>query len=273
MRDLDATNPELLRPSKFATISACILLLFSLVSVPLADGAAPNVAVSENPIVVLIGSILMGSVILALVSVIFRWDWKAKYYGVVLLSVVGISFMAVVPCLAALLYGGAPFVVRAMIVTIYGLSHYFWCRKFHMLYQIIFNDESLRGVIFEEEADAVYYMRRGDNFLLEKHFEFSQIPRDRYFALFVFVACLLVPVMGAAKAFMGVPFVHIFLIVAMLPVSWMSIGLAFKAYLVFYFYPSKIRKATGKEIYVDLASKHRPLEKRLHRKSSRGSLS
>ncbi len=268
MRDLDTINPDLLKPSRFATISAGILFLFVLVSVPLAYGAAPEVPLFENLIVLFIGAALAISLVLAFISVIFRWGWKAKYYGVFSLSVASISFMAVVPCLGVVLYGRAPFWLRILVVFIYGFSHFFWCRQFYVLYQNVFGDEALRRVMFEEEMDAIYYMRRGDNFLLEKYFNFSQMPRDLYFVIFVALACFMVPVMDVASAFVGVPFVHIFLIVAMLPVSWMSIGLAFRAYLIFYFYPSRIRRDTGKDVYVDLASKHRSLEKRLRRKSS-----
>jgi hypothetical protein len=116
-------------------------------------------------------------------------------------------------------------------------------------------------MLFEEDSDAIYYMRKSDNFLLEKHFKFSQMPRDRDFVLFIILALLTIPIMDAASSFIGVPFVHIFLMIAMLPVSWMSIGLAFRAYLIFYFYPMRIKKATGKSIYVDLGSPNRSLRK------------
>lgn len=261
MRDLDAINPTILRPSKFASISVGMLFLFVLISVPLAYGAAPSIPLAENALVLLMGGVLALSSILAFLSVVFRWGWKAKYYGVFSLAVAGISFMGIVPCLAALLYGGAPYWVRVGIILFYIISHFFWCRKFFVLYRNVFNDTSLRSVVFEEEEDAVYYMRRGDNFLLEKHFKFSQTPRDRDFLLYMALALLMIPIMDIARTFLGLPFVHIFLIVAMLPVSWMSIGLAFRVYLIFYFYPARIKKATGKDVYVDLASKHRPLSK------------
>ena len=72
----------------------------------------------------------------------------------------------------------------------------------------------------------------------------------------------MVPIMNEISAFIGIPFVHIFLLVAMLPVSCMSIGLSVRGYLIFYLYPAQIKRATGKEVYVDLVSKHRPLGKR-----------
>lgn len=267
MRDLDAINPTILRPSKFASLSAGMLFLFVLISVPLAYGAAPNVPLAENALVLLMGGVLALASILAFLSLIFRWGWKAKYYGVFSLAVTGISFMAIVPFLAALLYGKSPYWARLSIALFYAISHVLWCRKFLMVYKKVYTDESLRNVIFEEEQDAVYYMRQGDNFLIQKYFKFSQMPRDRDFLLYMALAFMMIPFMGIARAFLGVPFIHIFLIVAMLPVSWMSIGLAFRAYLVFYFYPAQIKKVTGKEVYVDLASKHRSLNKQRAQKT------
>lgn len=67
--------------------------------------------------------------------------------------------------------------------------------------------------------------------------------------------------MGHAKAFAGIPFVHIFLMVGTLPISWMCTGLGYRSFLIFYRYPSKIRSETGKDVYVDLIGKYQVLEK------------
>jgi hypothetical protein len=234
----------------------------ALLSVPLANEAAPSVPLLENPIVLMVCVALGISSILAMGSVVFGWGWKAKYYGISFLCFASVSFLAIVPCLAVVVYGSAPYWVRLTIILIYGITHFLWCRKFAVLYKNVFDDEVLRTRIYEEESDAVYYIRGGDEFIIEKYYKFSQIPRDRYFILFIVIALLMIPVMGAVRAFMGAPFVHIFLLVAMLPVSWMSIGFAVRGFLIFYMYPARIKRATGKDVYVDLLSKHRPFGKR-----------
>ncbi len=261
MRNLDTINPVILRPSRFTSISACIVLMLALVSAPLAYGGAPRVPFFENLVVLLLSAVLAMAMILALLSAVFRWGWKARYYGFSFLCAAGISFLGIVPFLVAVLYGDAPYWAKLIIILVYGGSHYFWCRKFTVVYKNIFNDENLRSTIYEEEGDAVYYMRRGDEFLLDKHYKFSQTPRDWYFVIFIVIALLMAPMMQAISAFLGLPFVHIFLLVAMLPVSWMGIGFAVRGFLIFYLYPGKIKKATGKEVFVDLASKHRSLSK------------
>jgi hypothetical protein len=124
-----------------------------------------------------------------------------------------------------------------------------------VLYAEVFNDDMLRLAIYEEELDAVYYMRRGDELLLKKHYKFSQMPRDRYFLFFMVLGVSVIPAMGQVRSYIGIPFVHTFLLITMLPVSWMSIGFAVRGFLIFYLYPAKIKNATGKDVYVDLASK------------------
>lgn len=255
MRNLDTINPELLRPSRFSWISAFTLLSLTLLSVPLADGAAPNIPLAQNQIMILIFLILAVSSLLTLASVILKWGWKAKYYGIYFLSFVSVSYLGIVPCFAAILYGTAPYWVKILIALCYAVSIYFWCRKFCVIYANAFNDDALRCSIYEEEWDAVYYLRVGDEFLLRKHYKFSQMPSDRYFLLFVVLGLVMVPMMSRVHAFIGLPFVHTFLLIAMLPVVWMSIGFAVRGFLVFYMYPAKIKKATGKEVYVDLVSK------------------
>jgi hypothetical protein len=262
LRNLDSINPVLLRPSKLSSISACIVLVLTLLNVPLAYGGAPGIPFFKNLIVLLLAIVLAISSILAVVSAIFRWDWKARYYGFSFLCAAGISFLGIVPFLVAVLYGKAPYWTKLVIILIYGISHYLWCRKFTRLYKQIFDNENLRATVYEEEGDAIYYMRRGDEFLLDKHYKFSQVPRDRYFIIFIFVALLMAPTMQTINAFVGIPFVHVFLLVAMLPVSWMGIGFAVRGFLIFYMYPTKIKRATGKDVFVDLGSKHRPLGNR-----------
>lgn len=268
MRNLDTINPAFLKPSKIAWVSAFILCAMALLSMPLAYGVAPNISLTANPIFFLSCGTLGASSIVFTVPAIFKWGWKAKYYGVSFLCFASVSFLAIIPCAAVVLYGTASLCVKIALVLIYASSHYLWCRKFTILYKAVFEDEILRSAVYEEEPDAIYYMRRGDEYILNKYYKFSQMPRDRYFVLFVLIALLMIPMMRAASAFMGAPFTHVFLLIAMLPVSWMSIGFAVRGYLVFYLYPARIKKATGKDVYVDLATKHRPVSKRPGRKAA-----
>ena len=263
MKDLDSINPAFMRPSRFSRIGALGALLLALVSIPFAYGPVPDVPLGRNPIVLMLFIILAISIGLILIPPFMKWDWRAKYFGCSALCMVSFAFFSVIPCLVLFIYGKAPFVVDALVIVIYGLSHILWCRKFLIIYKHIYENAALREIVYPEESDAIYYSQRGDKYLLEKIFRFSQAPRDRYFISSIALACLLIPVMGELKSLMGIPVEHIFLIIGALPVSLMFTGLVMRSYLIFYKYPARLRKASGKEVYVDLVSNHRMLDRNM----------
>lgn len=81
MRNLDVINPALLRPSRFASLSAGTLLALAIITVPLAWGAVPEIPLRENPIVIFIALILTMSIIFTLISAIFQLDGKLSTTG------------------------------------------------------------------------------------------------------------------------------------------------------------------------------------------------
>lgn len=257
MRALDSSNPQILRPSSFASFSAIVPLLCVIFSLPLASGAASEIAFFENPIVVILLALGAAFLLIIPVPIVFRWDWKACYYGFSLLCLGGISLLAAVPLLSVVLYGRAPIYALLVILFLYGISHFLWCRKFVVLYRGVFSDDNLRIIIYQEENDAVYYMRRGDEFLLRKRYKFSQIPSDWLIGVSVGSALLMAVDMHAVAGFIGLPFVHAFLIIAMIPISCIGAGIATRGFLLFYLFPAKIKKITGKTVYVDVVGKYR----------------
>lgn len=265
MRDLDSINSTFLTQKQILYISAFLLFAMSSLSLPLAYGVASNVPVAKNPIGLLLFVAMGISVMLAMRASIFRFGWRAKFYGIPFLCLASVSFLGIVPFLAVVLYGSAPYWVRVAIILIYGTTHWLWCRRFLTLYKQVFSDEVLRGVVYEEDADAIYYLRTGDNYILNKYYKFSQIPRDRYFAASVGAGILIIPVMNLVCSFVGAPFIHIFLVITTFPISCMGLGCAVRGFLVFYLYPVKLKRATGKDVYVDIFTKHRPIGKRPRR--------
>lgn len=268
MRNLDDTNPKEMRPSKFTSFGAGASMVLALICLPLAHGAAPDVAFYNNRIVQLLLVILVASFMLSAVSIFFRWGWKIEYFGSSMICIASVSLFAVVPLLSLLVYGTSSVWFKSGVFLIYVASHIWWGQKFFVIYREIFNDESMREIIYEEEADAIYYNQRGDSYLLEKEYKFSQMPPDRYFIIFLVLSFMLLPIISTVKASTGLPFAHVFLLVAMLPVSWMSLGVAFRGFLICYFYPARLHHFTGKKIYVDLIYKH-PLTRKKNRNSIR----
>lgn len=262
MKDLDSINPTFMRPSSFSKVAAFGVLLLTLVSVPFASGPAPDVPLKSNPIVVMLFVMLLGSLGLLIMPLVSKWDWRTKYFGSSALCMVSFSLFTLIPCVVLFLYGRAPVVIDLFIAGVYAICHLSWCGKFSAIYRQVYENDELRKIVYHEEFDAIYYSQRGDKFLLEEFYKFSQSPRDRYFVFSVVVACLLIPIMDQVSEFMGIPFAHIFLMVGALPASLMFTGLATRSYLIFYKYPAKLRKATGKDVYVDLVSNYKKLDQK-----------
>lgn len=255
MRDLDSTNPSMARPDRFASLTAILPVVFSAFSFPLAEEAAPGVPFLENPILLFLGAILIIGSSQLCTPRIFRWNWEAKYFGVTLFHIGSIVLMCLVPLLCVVAYSSLPIGVRLGLFSIYMGLHIAWCRRFIIFYRKIANDNNLRKFLYQEDADAIYYMQRGDKHLLETQYKFRQLPKERYFVLFLLLAFALIPIMSTVRAVVGLPFTHVFLLVGTLPISLMGVGFATRGWLVFYVYPRQMRKVTGKRIYVDMAGK------------------
>jgi hypothetical protein len=241
------------KPARFASIVALLPLIFSTCSLALANGAAPAIPFRENPILLFLSTLIAAACAMLWVPRVFKWNWETKYFGASLFHIGSIALLCVVPCLCLVLYSRLPITARISVLLIYLGIHVGWCRRFVVFYRKVDADTNLRGGLYQEEYDAVYYMQRADKQLLEH--KFKELPKDGYFALFLALSFLLVPIMDAVSAIVGLPFVHIFLLIGMLPVSLMGFGFATRGWLVFYCYPMQIRKATGKRVYVDMTGK------------------
>jgi hypothetical protein len=253
MRNLDAINPSILRPSKFCIIGSFIFVVFILISLPLASGAAPKIDLERNVVVLFMAILLVGYMALAVASILFEWNWETKFYGVFLFCVGSISFISISPTLSILIYGNISILIKLLIGSLYFFSNFIWCRKFFKIYEKIFYNVNMKNIIFEEDEDAVYYMRSGDNILLKNNFNFSQLPRDGYLFAFLGLGIFLFPFINKLNLILGTPSSVTFLIFSAVPIGWLGVGLTYKVYLVFYFYPAKIKNFTGKKVYVDLS--------------------
>jgi hypothetical protein len=257
LRDLDSINPEMAKPARFVSTGAFVPLVLGVLSLLLANDAAPDVPFANNPIALFSSIILATAAGLLVAPRILKWGWEAKYFGASLFHLGSLTLMCTVPCLCLVLYGKLPLTGRMSVMLVYAAVHVWWCRRFILFYRRVHNGIALRDFIYQEEDDAVYYMQRADKQLMEKQWKFNQLPQDRYFALSLLLSFSIMPVMGTLRALVGLPFIHIFFMVSTLPISLMGLGFATRAWLVFYWYPAQIRKRTGKRVYVDMCGKPR----------------
>jgi hypothetical protein len=259
LRDLDSINPAEAKPARFVGTGAILPLVFGTLGVVLAHHAAPTVPSSQNPIWIFCIIIVGLAVAMFPVPRLFKWNWETKYFGVPLFYLGSLTLMCVIPCLCLLLYSKLEIWSRAAIFLAYMAIHIAWIWRFVAFYRKVDQDSVLRASLYEEENDAVYYMQQADKRILETQFDFHQLPRDRYFVLFIVAALSTTPMMRSVTESVGLPFIHVFFLIGTLPISLMGLGFATRGLLVFYCYPRKIRKTTGKRVYVDMGSKPKNL--------------
>lgn len=227
--------------------------MLGAVGLAFADGAAPDIPFFDNPIAVFSAGMLLLSVLLAPVPRLFRWDWRSQYFGMTALLVGSVGLLGLIPLLCIVLFGSLPRGLSWSFLLLEVGLVVWWCRRFVVLYRRVFAETNLFRYVYQEETDALYYLQRADNLVLEK-LKFSQTPPNLTLFIPVSVAFLLVPFMSSVAGVVGTPFVHVFLAVFSIPIVLWSFGLATRGYLVFYYFPWKLKRATGKNVYVDMAT-------------------
>lgn len=253
MKNLDCLNPEIARPRTFASLGALLPFLLGILCLPFAFSAAPSRPFSDNFLAIFCAGLSVIAFFLMLIPPIFRWDWRSKYFGAPLLCLGSIGLIGIVPWLSIVFFSSLPFWTRLVIFGTYSVSIAFWCRRFVVYYRHVFIDGDLRRFLYEENEDAIYYLQQNDKTLLEKKRKLDQIPHNRTFIVFMALAFLMAPFASSLVRLVGIPFIHIFLTVAGLPITLMSAGLAVRGYLIFYYYPWKLKRSTGKDVYVLMA--------------------
>jgi hypothetical protein len=220
----------------------------------LAMGAAPGLSLHDNYLEAF-GLVVMLLAIISLpIPYIFKWDWKAKYFGATFFSLASGAIIGIYPILCIVQFSSLPLLARLTIALLEGGGVILWCSRFVRIYKIVYADKILFRCIYEEEPTAVYYMQQGDRKIINKLLKFEQFPKSKYVIFFLLAGLSLVPFASSVSKFVGVPFTHVFLAVSGTPLNLMFLGLATKMWLVCYFYPIKIRRETNKPVYVDMSS-------------------
>jgi hypothetical protein len=243
----------MVKPLRIASGGAIIPLTLSALSILLARNAAPDVPFNHNPVCLLGALVAILAFGMLLIPRLFKWGWESKYYGASLFNLGSITLIFLSPYLCLVIYGKLSLTMRAAIFFSGLIAHILWCRRFVIFYRTVKNTEASQ-MIYQEDTDAVYYMQQVDKYVMEKEFNFHQFPSGRYFLLFGALAFFMIPFMGSIISVTGVPFMHAFFIVGTIPISLMAAGISTRAWLIFYYYPMKIKSVTGKKVYVDMSA-------------------
>lgn len=254
MRDLDCINGAAKSTKHVFAISLIIPIFMGFGAWALATGAAPSLPLHDNYLEVFGLSISVCAILALPVPYIFRWNWEAKYFGAGLLPFACGSILGIYPILCIVLYGSSPSIISAVLILAECLLIARWCNRFVKIYEDIYRDKSLFQYIYTEESTAVFYLQQADKKVVEKILKFQQFPSSKFCIISLLSAFSLIPFATSLSRFFGVPFVHIFLAVGATPLNLMFLGLSTKMWLVYYFYPMKIKKETRKLVYVDMSS-------------------
>jgi hypothetical protein len=252
---LDEVNPSFARPQRFISLGALMLLLNAGISWVLATLAAPEIPFSRNPLAIISSLLALLSVVLGLIPMVFKWDWRVQYFGICSLYLASASLPGVTPWLCIVLYSRIPLYARIVLFLVFVLSIYWWCHRFVVYYRKVMSNAAYREKVYCEHESAVHYLQKNDAWLINKKYKFRQAPHMGVFLLAIIVAISIAPIMGKISLFSGLPFPYLFTAIGFFPFVLLLLGISVRGYLIYYYYPREIRKKTGKEIYIDMATR------------------
>ncbi|WP_445233963.1 hypothetical protein [Duganella rhizosphaerae] len=248
MRDLDRANPEMFRPNRMAANGAFLPLVFGVMSLVLVNGASMDTPVLANPLSLLCIVVCTLSALMMVIPRVFNWGWDARYFGVCVLYLGSTASLGVVSWLCFLFFGLPPMPVRVLVFLVYIAVLIVWCFRTVTFYR------KVQDRLYREDGDAVYYMQESDKRLVKMH-RFTTSPNGWSYVISVALALAVMVVIRPAVELTGLPFTHILLGIATLPFDMFTLGAATKGILLFYYYPGRIFRETGKKVYVDMTSK------------------
>ena len=254
MKDLEKLNVQLVRPNKFVPYVFVLPAVCGFGGWALATGAAPNIAYEDNALAVFSIRLLIASLILAPLPWLLKWDWRSQYFGSALFLFGSIALMQLFPMASIVVFSHLPRGLSWGLSLLESGLVIWWCARFVRVYRRIFADPDLWKMIYVEESDAIYYLQNVDKWVLEEKLRFNQTPTAMMFIGPMAMAFLLVLFIGPVTRFVGVPFTHIFLAVGGVPIVLWALGATTRGFLIFYYFPWKLKRATGKNVYVDMAS-------------------
>jgi hypothetical protein len=251
LKNLDEINHILGSSRKVFLIALIIPIFVGFLGWALATGAVPGHPLWGNYLGVSGLSLAIIAMFALPISYFIKWNWEAKYFGAFLFPFSTGSLMAIYPLLCIVQYGKFSIIVRVSIFVICVAINGWWCIRIIKLYSDLGEDE-IFNKIYLEESTEIYYLKKEDEKFLSMQRANYFIPEGKLFVLSMFLAlgCLFF----SMSKFTGLPSVHLFLAIISFPIGMLFLGVSTKCFLVFYFYPNKIRCKTGKKVYIDTSS-------------------
>lgn len=255
MKNLEKINPEFSKPERILPIGTIMPFFVGGIGWFFSSEAAPNIPLYKDPLSIFCVIVMLSSCLLALISKIKRWGWHAKYFGVGALYVGSVSLLGIVPFLCIVFYSYLPLLARLVLFLSYSSVVLWWCWRFVLFYRAITAGERWNEKIYVEDEDVVYYLQKNDTWFLKNRYRFRQLPFTPFFVIMASLGFSLFPFGKTISSSIGVPVIYLFMTVSFFPFVLMLLGLMTRGYLIYYFYPRKIRESTGKSVYIDMVTR------------------
>lgn len=254
MRDLEKINPSFAHPSRFISLMAWLPFLLSGLGMVLANGAAEPVPLFANPIWVGCFVTMLASSSMLLIPKVFKWGWRAQNFGIGIILLGSMMMLGGIPWLCFLIYGSLPVALRLIFFILYFSVLIFWAWRYLSKYKQLVERGNEFPKLYQEDDDVVYYLQRTDKRILAYQAAPRNFPPLIFIIIVIVVSFAVVFNSEIISAKLGLPFVHIFLGIIAIPLDMMTAAIVARGCLVYFFYPRRIYGATGKRVYVDMAS-------------------
>jgi len=216
------------------------------------DAAMNKVAFWLNPVVLFGIGLALYCFLISLWMFFLKLNWTATHFGVLIVGCLPALYYSFSGAGLAdiLLYGTAPFGIKLLVLVLSLAWNGYWMYMTFRGCRAIWNDTSLRKMVWVSYKDAVVYRRSAARVAMNQ----VNIKLHPNHLTVIFGILMITPLFWWRTEFselFGVPIIHIIGIVGQ---SIMVIGLTFPimGFMLMIYYPIKIQRATGKPVLFDM---------------------
>lgn len=255
MRDLNYINPIISNKGDLSLLLLSVSLIFNGFSLWMIGAAAPEENFSISVLFEIFLVLLILSMLLSPFSWLKKWNYRLKSFPMSLFFCCNfLMLIYLTPLLCIAVFGRFGVSYKLFFLVVFLLIPPFWAWRFVKFYKQIYQTKALFDCLYSEEQDAVYYLDKGNNWLMRKKFKFDKHPPVSWYLIFIGLACAALFLIEPIKVFFGVPFINFFILLIGFPVTLMIIGQLTQDFLTCWYYPMLISKSTGKNVYIDMGT-------------------
>lgn len=248
MRDLDAINHS--TPRSLLATSAVAPMFMGLVIMAVIDDRPYDRSFDDPAMQFAAGMVGAGIVMLAL-AFVYRWTWQTRHIGVAFLNLLVLSSTSLVPALWISIDSGLSAPWRALLAQVVVAAHLLYGRRTLQDCRKIAADDTLFGLLYQEDEEAVYFLRKVQARFREQLFQEKKVARSRLDIGLSAAAVALAVVLATLADIQDLPAVPILGAIGCLPLSVWILCVVLRGWMFHVWYPLQIRRRTGKHVYLD----------------------